>query len=250
MILARLSRAVREQNWFAVVLEFFIVIAGVVIGFQITAWNGERQEKERAQEVMARIEAELDEMITQAETNVARAAQTVAALDTVFGALSRQELTDDERQSFEIGLLQLDTFTQADWRLGTVDELVANGELNLIRDIELRSALVSYRDDVDGTNAAFMHIRLAMGDYPQGIHRYVTFGPTSLGADVLDIQNPDFDRSAAGLLAYDFDAMAADPDVINAVGMMRRLQGYFLINHQGLLAYGREIENQLDRSEP
>ena len=35
MILARLSRAIRQQNWFAVVLEFVIVIviAGVVIGF-------------------------------------------------------------------------------------------------------------------------------------------------------------------------------------------------------------------------
>jgi len=42
MILARLSSAIRAQNWFAVVLEFVIVIAGVVIGFQITARNAER----------------------------------------------------------------------------------------------------------------------------------------------------------------------------------------------------------------
>ena len=42
MILARLSSAIREQNRCAVVLEFVIVIAGVVIGFQVTAWNAER----------------------------------------------------------------------------------------------------------------------------------------------------------------------------------------------------------------
>jgi len=42
MILQNLSKAVREQNWFAVFLEFVIVIAGVVIGFQITARNAER----------------------------------------------------------------------------------------------------------------------------------------------------------------------------------------------------------------
>jgi len=42
MILARLTRAIRQQSWFAVALEFVIVIAGVVIGFQVTAWNGER----------------------------------------------------------------------------------------------------------------------------------------------------------------------------------------------------------------
>ena len=39
MILPNLTRAIREQNYYAVVLEFLIVIAGVVIGFQITAWN-------------------------------------------------------------------------------------------------------------------------------------------------------------------------------------------------------------------
>jgi hypothetical protein len=35
-ILGRLSQALREQNWFAVVLEVCIVIVGVVVGFQVT----------------------------------------------------------------------------------------------------------------------------------------------------------------------------------------------------------------------
>jgi hypothetical protein len=46
MILARITRAIREQNWFAVVLEFVIVIAGVVIGFQVTGMAGERDDRE------------------------------------------------------------------------------------------------------------------------------------------------------------------------------------------------------------
>ena len=41
MILANLTKAIREQNYDEVVLEFFIVIAGVVIGFQVTAWNAD-----------------------------------------------------------------------------------------------------------------------------------------------------------------------------------------------------------------
>ena len=42
MILDRLSRAFRQQNWFAVAIETLIVIVGVVVGFQITAWGNER----------------------------------------------------------------------------------------------------------------------------------------------------------------------------------------------------------------
>ncbi|WP_291841755.1 hypothetical protein [Maricaulis sp.] len=36
-----LTRAIREQKWVAVVIEFVIVILGVVIGFQITERRGE-----------------------------------------------------------------------------------------------------------------------------------------------------------------------------------------------------------------
>ena len=46
-ILGRLSKAVREQNWFAVVLELLIVIAGVVVGFQITVWRQDRADRAR-----------------------------------------------------------------------------------------------------------------------------------------------------------------------------------------------------------
>ena len=41
-ILGRLAEAVRQQNWFAVALELVIVVAGVVIGFQVTAWGQAR----------------------------------------------------------------------------------------------------------------------------------------------------------------------------------------------------------------
>jgi len=42
MILDNISRALKEQNWLAAAIEFVIVIFGVVIGFQIQAWNESR----------------------------------------------------------------------------------------------------------------------------------------------------------------------------------------------------------------
>lgn len=45
MILQNLTKAIRDQNWFAVGVEFLIVIAGVVIGFQIQGWNENRADR-------------------------------------------------------------------------------------------------------------------------------------------------------------------------------------------------------------
>ena len=42
MILRRITQHVKEQNWFAVVLDLLIVILGVFLGIQIGNWNEDR----------------------------------------------------------------------------------------------------------------------------------------------------------------------------------------------------------------
>ena len=44
MLLRSISKHVKDQNWFAVFLDFFVVVAGILIAFQITNWSEERQE--------------------------------------------------------------------------------------------------------------------------------------------------------------------------------------------------------------
>lgn len=43
MLLGSISKHVKDQNWFAVALDFVIVVAGILIAFQITNWSEERQ---------------------------------------------------------------------------------------------------------------------------------------------------------------------------------------------------------------
>ncbi|MFW6413253.1 MAG: hypothetical protein ACOC0V_03880 [Oceanicaulis sp.] len=59
MILDNLTRALRTQNWLAAGIEFVIVIAGVVIGFQISAWNEGRAQCEAEDRLLARLHAQL-----------------------------------------------------------------------------------------------------------------------------------------------------------------------------------------------
>lgn len=39
MLLRRLTKHVEDQNWFAVGLDFLIVVFGVFIGLQVANWN-------------------------------------------------------------------------------------------------------------------------------------------------------------------------------------------------------------------
>jgi microcompartment protein CcmK/EutM len=47
MLLRSLTKHVKDQNWFAVALDFFIVVAGILIAFQITNWSEARQEAKK-----------------------------------------------------------------------------------------------------------------------------------------------------------------------------------------------------------
>ena len=47
MLLRRLTTHVRSQNWFAVGLDFIIVVAGIFVGLQADAWNAERKDRVR-----------------------------------------------------------------------------------------------------------------------------------------------------------------------------------------------------------
>ena len=55
MLLRRITKHVKEQNWFAVGLDFIIVVAGILIAFQITNWNEDRAAQaklDRVEEVL------------------------------------------------------------------------------------------------------------------------------------------------------------------------------------------------------
>ena len=45
MLLRRITQHVKDQNWFAVALDFFIVVVGILIAFQINAWSDRRADQ-------------------------------------------------------------------------------------------------------------------------------------------------------------------------------------------------------------
>ena len=52
MILRRVVEHVKSQNWFAVTLDFFIVVIGVFIGIEVANWNQARQDRQESGAIM------------------------------------------------------------------------------------------------------------------------------------------------------------------------------------------------------
>jgi len=101
MILDNLSRAFKTQNWFAVATEFVIVIAGVVIGFQISQIAETQAEERQVEELLGLVAAEMEANVEtvqhHAEATEVHIRQLVA-LRTDLAAYSEQ--TNTQRLDF------------------------------------------------------------------------------------------------------------------------------------------------------
>lgn len=73
----------REQNWVAVALEFLIVVTGVVIGFQITAWNEAQAERRLGETNLALIIEEIRTHRTDAQESYENANSILKSVRTV-----------------------------------------------------------------------------------------------------------------------------------------------------------------------
>jgi hypothetical protein len=115
MILSRITKAIRTQNWFAVALEFVIVVAGVLLAFQISLLS-ERQS------VQGRIDTQIELLRTEMRTNLAEIQENIGILETNNANL----------REFRVQLAAFATGIDA----GHLNELALYGFMNPTLDVE------------------------------------------------------------------------------------------------------------------
>ena len=69
MLLRSISKHVKEQNWFAVSLDFFIVVVGVFIGIQVANWNDSRSFKQKETELLIELKEQIESNILTTSKN-------------------------------------------------------------------------------------------------------------------------------------------------------------------------------------
>jgi hypothetical protein len=188
MILRSVTEHVKTQNWFAIWLDFFIVVVGVFIGIQVANWNETRVDQQRALGYLERIAADLDADIEAIED---RSAFWTQVAD--YGAVGLQYANSGDaggNSQWQLLLAYFQSSQMAELLLSqsTFDELKSAGELRLIADLDLRSDLALYylfgaASTVNQRPAYREHVR---GVIPVFIQNYIW--DTCYAADTRDNQ--------------------------------------------------------------
>lgn len=87
MLLRRVVEHVRDQNWFAVSLDFVIVVVGVFIGMQVSNWNDTAAERQHTQRLLSELASDLEEMKVQLVRNRDSAYQRTVQIDSFMSSM-------------------------------------------------------------------------------------------------------------------------------------------------------------------
>jgi hypothetical protein len=221
VLLRRVLEHVKAQNWFAVGLDFVIVVAGVFIGLQVQQWYEARRDATQHEQLLQRLGEEFRDLEPVAAELVAFLHTSRKSTALVIDALRREQPPEDEA-AFRFAL------ARANWVMNFPDiatayeELVATGRLSDIRSIELRKALIGYGD---------AHERLARV-YPGATS--VIFAPDSNYYRAVDWNmDPETWATEGAILSYDWDMLRAS---------RAEMQGWVSFQYDLAIYAERELE--------
>ncbi len=144
MILRRIAEHVKAQNWFAVALDFLIVVIGVFIGIQVSNWNAARAERVDERELLGRLHEETRALLEIQKSEFAEQAPRIEALIAVhpllFDEAPGRALTDVECRLIAVSHWQPAPTDE----LPILEEAISTGRFELIADQTIRANLRNF----------------------------------------------------------------------------------------------------------
>lgn len=241
MLLRRITQHVKGQNWFAVGIDFLIVVIGVFIGIQVSNWNEARQDRALEQECLVRLYDDMNGSLQDYADNDGWDTTRIESQELVLSALRTDELADEDRETFARGLVFVGSHNPIRRRWGTVEELKSTGNIAVIRDMELRALIAA-------TDGDYLRADRVVSESIQQILLLrepilKRFDPISYGFQTADPVEAHFD----------FESLAADQESINLfahVQMNSRQAVAFNDGHMQRIAVLRDKLAQILEIEP
>lgn len=187
MILRRLATAIAEQNWFIVVLELVIVVAGIYLGLQAGEWSQYRADRRDEVTYLQRIAADLDASLTQTADSREFQARHAGYGALVLQALRECDLQPDERDRFASGIYLVAKHNAANFVQASLQELLSAGRLTIIQNSSLRQMLVEMLQAYDDHLFYMSDVQLRVAphvNYIDSVAPIVVDSAISGGADV------------------------------------------------------------------
>ena len=156
MVVSRIREHVATHNWFAVSVDFLIVVAGIVIGTQVNNWNQSRNEAQQGHEYRQRLIGELQFNAVQFRQQQRYYRQVLGHGLSAIAALDGRQALNAEK--FLIDAYQLSQIDTTSPKTYIYDEMVSSGLVSRLGSEELQETASDYYLQLDANNRTLRDI--------------------------------------------------------------------------------------------
>lgn len=154
MILRRMAEGIKNQDWGVVLVELVVVVFGIFIALQVDDWNKARQDRAEESRVVQQlgieVEAAIESKNTVLKTNRESEGLLIEAIEIIQGDREGDELSFEQCRALWRSHIIRPDFNG----LLTYEELALSGNLGLLSNPALRSALIAFQNQVDKDTGA------------------------------------------------------------------------------------------------
>ena len=174
LILRRVIKHLRDQEWTAISIDFIIVVVGVVVGIQVSNWNSDLQAQRRGQVFSAKLTQDLGIEAWSYQFLIEYNDDVLHNAERAIEYLSGDSDISDEQ--FLINAYRATRYSYSDRARETYDELISTGEIGLISESILRETASSIYntpmfDLITDTGKDSEFRRIFRGNVPTQIQR-------------------------------------------------------------------------------
>ena len=213
MFLRRVMEHVKTQNWFAVLLDFLIVVIGVFMGIQVNNWNEERLLRAEETFFLQRLIDDFRASIEASEQEAGVTERQGRQATVVLSSLDNCHVEVADRTDFAQGIYTLGKFDSIQYVQTAFEELKSTGKFGVISDVDLRNKISELGREVQVHVSATDTVRMWLAPHIYYVEQRVRFDVTGArgGNAAFDWQN----------LNFDLDDVCRDQQFRNSIAAVR-----------------------------
>lgn len=235
MLLRRITQHVTDQNWFAVFIDFLIVVVGVFIGIQVSNWNQSLKDQQDEalfyaslhQDILS-VEAISSRLFNRRISAFEKLSELVDVLD---GSGPPRELRKEDCRT----LTGSDYFYVGRANFPALNQLRDAGRVDIIKDSQLQQALAQFSQRQES-----MELVLASSEHKLFDFRKMYLGRMLFGSEMMpDPTNPGTFEREPVLMSCDYEYLFNLPEVQTAAVMNLEMFDAYL--RDGLMPWRNQI---------
>ena len=236
-----IRKQLMEQNKVSTYLlyaigEILLVVIGILIALQVNNWNEQRKANIKSISYHERILGDLDIFISETDQQIERSISIRKLILETIDLLESKELPEDKIQTFESTLHFYYQIPYRNPSLTTLTEMRSNGELNLIRNLELRKKLIQMEQQILSTDEILVQIGNFMQEPVFYVDQYVRSIPDTSSLTSYRLQMS---------VKTNFEVMANDEKLINYFSKFSVQWSHHLMFSKGLNESAIELRDAL-----